>query len=385
MKRIIYILLSIILLILVISILINPVILFLAKRQLNNIFAESTVVIKGCRLEPLHQLSLEGIEIKREPAYDFKIKEIKIEFHIFSLFKGKITRLFLKEAEVRADLPEKNLSEFSKLLNLDPEKRALLMDSLALSDLNFNLKFKDLEAKAVISAELNLKEQLIDYLALKLDYLTSLGWYLENASLKATQILPSEYLDIAEIKFGKIGIKKIKAKATLEEQNLFLDSLSADFLGGKIEGDLAFKIDTDFQYAANLNFINLDGDTFVKTLNLGEKFNLSGRLGGTLNLRGNGSGIEAINGDFSANEPGGVLTVKDEQYLKDVARNSNQPLEILLESFKNYHYNKGVMSLRLDGGNLVMDIVLNGQSGKFNLKVIIHDFKLNEAATYGMK
>ncbi|MDD2689762.1 MAG: YdbH domain-containing protein [Candidatus Omnitrophica bacterium] len=378
MKRIIYILLSIALLVLITGILINPVISLLAKRQLRNIFSKSTVVIRECTFKPFHQLSLGGIEIRRRPFYDLKAKEIKIGFSIFSLFQGGITKLSLSQPQVTVDLPEDNLSEFAKLLNLNSEKRAFMINSLALSDLNLNLRFKDLQAKANISTELNLKEQLIGYLALSLEYLTTPQWHLKNASLNATQILPSDYLDIAQVQFGKIGIKKIKAKARLEEKNLHLDSLSADFLGGKIDGDMTFKTDTGFSYAANLNFINLDGDTFVNDLNLGEKFNLSGKLSGTLNVRGRAGEIEAINGDFNADEPGGVLTIKDEQYLKEIARNSNQSLEILLESFKNYHYNKGAMNLHLEGRDLVMDVALNGPSGKFNLKVIIHDFKLSE-------
>lgn len=378
MKRIIYILLSIALLVLITGILINPAISFLAKIQLENIFRRSTVVIKGCTFKPFHQLWLKGIEIRGTPDYDIKAKEIKIGFSIFSLFQGKITTLSLSGPEVTVDLPGDNLSEFGKLLNLDSGKSSFMADSLVLSDLNLNLRFKDLEAKANISTELNLKKQLINSLALNLEYLTTPQWYLANASLKAAQMLPLDYLDIGQVKFGKVAIEKINAKARLEEGNLLLDALSADFLGGKVEGNLAFKTGAGFKYTAGLNFKSLDGDIFVNELNLGEKFNLNGKLSGTLSIKGSAGGIEAINGDFRADDPGGVLIIKDEQYLREVARNSSQPFQILLESFKNYRYNEGAMSLHLDEGNLVMDIVLNGPSGKFNLKVIIHDFKLSE-------
>ncbi|MDP2911079.1 MAG: hypothetical protein Q8N76_01950, partial [Candidatus Omnitrophota bacterium] len=61
--------------------------------------------------------------------------------------------------------------------------------------------------------------------------------------------------------------------------------------------------------------------------------------------------------------------------LENVAKQSNQPLDIIVESFRNYNYNNGMISLGMESGNLVMDIKLDGKAGKRNLAVVLHNFK----------
>lgn len=375
-RRLIIILTGIVLLIAIAVILINPVILFLAKRQLGSIFINSDVVIGRCDLSPFLELNLKNIEVKKDPAYDFRIKEARIEFSVFSLLRMEVPRISLKEVTIMTYLPHDNTSEFSKLLNIKPGKRFSLPGSLMLSDSILDLNFKDLKLKASISVELNLRNRLIEYVDLKVDTIAGNGFYLKGGSLKAVQMSPSEGLSIGQIEYGKFKVKEIHAEARLEDKNLFLSSLFADSLGGKIHGDLNLRIDKDIQYAADLKFINLDGEIFVKEFDLGEKFSLSGRLRGKIALEGRGAELETMRGDFNADEPGGVLSIRDRRYLEDIARNSSQPLDVLIESFTNYRYNTGLIKLYLDRKDLVTDILLNGEAGKFNLTVTIHDFKL---------
>jgi hypothetical protein len=71
-----------------------------------------------------------------------------------------------------------------------------------------------------------------------------------------------------------------------------------------------------------------------------------------------------------------MLTIKDSGYLENMARSSGQSLDILVESLKNYHYNSGVAKLSLERNNFIFDIFLEGETGKRNLKVTLHDFNL---------
>jgi hypothetical protein len=110
--------------------------------------------------------------------------------------------------------------------------------------------------------------------------------------------------------------------------------------------------------------------------NLNEKAEISGKINGTLVLEGKGSNIKVISGNFTTAEGGGVLTIKDNDYLKKMAAKSGQSLEILMESFRNYHYNIGVIKLSLNDGNLILDVALEGEAGKRNLNIRLHDVKL---------
>jgi hypothetical protein len=75
-----------------------------------------------------------------------------------------------------------------------------------------------------------------------------------------------------------------------------------------------------------------------------------------------------------------MLTITDDKFLNNVAKSSGQSLDILVESFKNYHYNTGVMKLSLERGDIVFDIALEGEAGKRNLSIVLHDFKLGSIA-----
>jgi hypothetical protein len=126
----------------------------------------------------------------------------------------------------------------------------------------------------------------------------------------------------------------------------------------------------------NLEFSGIDLNAFVHDFKLNEKVDLNGRMEGVAVLKGKGLNFTVLSGDFTANAPGGDLTIKDKSYLEKIARGSGQSLDILVENFKNYHYNKGVMNLSLVEGNLILDIALDGEAGKRNFTVTMHNFNL---------
>jgi hypothetical protein len=49
---------------------------------------------------------------------------------------------------------------------------------------------------------------------------------------------------------------------------------------------------------------------------------------------------------------------------------------MLVESFKNYRYNTGILKLSLDKGNLIFDITLDGEAGRRKLDIVVHGFSL---------
>jgi hypothetical protein len=83
-----------------------------------------------------------------------------------------------------------------------------------------------------------------------------------------------------------------------------------------------------------------------------------------------------LSGSFSTLTPGGTLVIMDAKFLENMARNTQLPLELLVEDFKNYRYNTGLLSLGLEDNNIILKVALEGEAGKRNLNVILHDFKL---------
>jgi hypothetical protein len=97
-----------------------------------------------------------------------------------------------------------------------------------------------------------------------------------------------------------------------------------------------------------------------------------------MTVTGRGADIHILDGDFSAVDPGGLLEIKNEEFLKNIARNSQQPLDIVIASFKDYHYNVGALRVALEKSDLVFDAALDGETGKRNINITLHDFLLRK-------
>ena len=89
-----------------------------------------------------------------------------------------------------------------------------------------------------------------------------------------------------------------------------------------------------------------------------------------MHFEGKGAALTALSGDFAAADPGGILVIKDDTMLKNVAASSGQPLDLLMESFKNY--NKGLVKLGLAPDGIVFGIDMDGETGKRNFDIVWH-------------
>ena len=56
----------------------------------------------------------------------------------------------------------------------------------------------------------------------------------------------------------------------------------------------------------------------------------------------------------------------------------HQPVDLLVESFKDYRYNVAIMNLSLENNNVMLRISLDGATGKRNLNVVLHDFGIKK-------
>ena len=273
MKKFIFILLIIFcIFILFFSIFSKQIILFFVKKQLANLFRGSAISIRACTFRPFSGLAFYDVEIKDEPIYKLKAKEINIHW-----------------------------------------------------DANFG----------------NLRGEV----------------YLE------------------QVQYQRLTIKEIKGSLGLEDKGIVLTPLSMQLLGGEARGSVNFS-PSKLAYQAEFNFSNLDLRELVRDFELAQSFQATGRLGGRIVLSGKGIELKILDGDLSATEAGGTLNITDKAFLENLARYTKQSFDILVESFKNYHYNIGRLNLSLDKGNLVFEAALDGEAGRRNLNIVLHNFKL---------
>jgi len=117
-------------------------------------------------------------------------------------------------------------------------------------------------------------------------------------------------------------------------------------------------------------------EQFIRDFKLQEKFFMDGELNGSILLKGKGTDVQVVDGNFTASPKGGMLIIKDARFLENIARRADQPLDLLVESFRNYHYNTGIISLSLKEDDLILGMALDGETGKRDLNITLHDFTL---------
>jgi hypothetical protein len=184
-------------------------------------------------------------------------------------------------------------------------------------------------------------------------------------------------VSIKAFEYEKFKAQNIKAKLRWEGKYIYLDSLTAQSLKGTVDGRGKTKLGVPLKYVLYLNFTNLDLGRFVEDFELMDKFLLTGLLNGRVTLVGTGKNIHILNGNFTSLLSGGDLTIKDTRFLENMALSSKIPTNLVVDSFKNYHYNKGLVRTFMDHGDLGFNVTLEGDGGKRDLKVILHNFSLN--------
>ncbi len=357
----------------------NPFIIFLAKKQLKQIFKGSVVSIKSSVFNPFSSILLRDIEIRRMPYYEIRIKEVVAGYSVPSLFKLTILSAQIKEASVKIDLGKKDavdlmaryLEEMSKR-----EKSRLKLKMVSVSGLGVKLNSADLSLQAKADLDIDPSGAVLKSVRLGVASLTYRGVNLSESSLFAAEGSGEGKLHIKKVKYNKFSIEEIGSKAGLKDNVLSLEGLRGRLFDGDISGNAALELKEGIGYRFEIGFSNLDLERYIKDAELEKELTLTGRLTGSLTIEGKGPVLSLINGSFSASEPGGTLTIKDDRVLKNMARKSGQSLDILVEGLKDYHYNVGKTKLLLDGRDLVWQSNMDGEEGKRNFTVVVHDFKL---------
>ena len=376
MKRIVFLFLVAAVLIIISAVFLSAsFVKFIAVKQLKSIFLGSEVSVGRAKLSPFRKLALFDIRIKKDKVYEFKLKEAGVIFSPQTLLRKRISTAYFKDAAIRIDLGSNSIVDFAKHINLSSPS-VFLVVGLEVSDLSMDLRSKEASLEGKLSLVLDLLKQELESCDIKISAMDSLGVHVENAVLKVRQGWASGELRIPQVRYDKVKIDEINSAVSLKGKELSFSGLRAQLFGGTAKLEARVLMDADPEYAAEVEFNELDIEKFVKELKIEDKFSMTGKLSGSVSLKGKGADIRLIDGNFSAGAEGGMMVVRDETVLKNMAKASDQPLDILMESFKDYHYNTGVMKLGKAQDDLSLDIALDGEKGKRNLMVTLHDFSL---------
>lgn len=351
----------------------KPTLLLIVNKQLQKIFKESSV--SDLRLTK-DFIEFRGIEIKEGVSYDFKIKEARIYYALNSILDKKIGKVLFNEVSVKFNMGKNGLPRlypFSAETSGVSSKFSIA--KFEATNISLDLTRGDIKIKGNVSLGLDIPTNMVDYIRLNISSLTTNLFQLEGLILNVIQNQDEGEFYIKAINYNKLKIGDVVGKSGLKGNILNISPILVSFLGGNVKGGFNISLDQDMNYNLKLNSQSLDVKRFVDDMEFNEKFDMTGRLDGEFSLSGKGQDIKDMKGYFNTDSNGGILVIKDKTFLENVAKQSNQPLDKLVESFRNYNYNNGMITLGMESGNLVLDMKLNGLTGKRNLTVVLHDFK----------
>jgi len=312
----------------------KPILRPIINKELQKIFKESSVA--DFRLTK-DFIEFQGVKIREKNSYDVKIEKVRVYYKLRSILKKKIEKIEAFNA------------------NLDFNKPGI-------------------KIKAIASIQVDIPAKIIDYVKLNISSLDTNLFQAEGIILNAAQGRDTGEFYIKAVNYNKLKIGDVSGKAGLKRNIFNINPMLVSFLNGNVKGEFNISLDEKMNYNLRLNSQSLEIKKFVDDMKLNEKFDMTGRLEGTFSMSGMGQEIKEIKGDFHTDSSGGILIINDKTFLENVAKQSNQPLDIIVESFRNYNYNKGTVKLSAETGNLVLDLKLEGASGKRNLQVVLHNF-----------
>ncbi|MDD5254494.1 MAG: YdbH domain-containing protein [Candidatus Omnitrophica bacterium] len=354
---------------------VKQLVLGLVKKQLSAVCPGSSVVIAGLKLRPFTEVVFSGIELSKKGVYRITCKEAGVNWSPVLLLRGKIKMVALRNTEVLVSLGDKSILSLKDSFRLPAGPKAgFALASVSLENMKLDIGASDLVLRGEFSAKAGLGTTLSGALNLRAGEIEASGFKVKNVLLEIKENAPGA-LFIEEAGYNKAKIRALKSPVAFEDNALAFDDISADFLGGNVRGKARFSFDAEPRYDAEVKFSSLDTAVLAYDFELNEKVELTGKMSGTLKAQGTFKEISLLSGSFSADAPGGVLTLKDTSYLQGVADASQQPLDIVIESFRNYRYNTGIAQVSLEEKAVKLEAHLAGEAGKRSWTVVLHDFQ----------
>ncbi len=181
-------------------------------------------------------------------------------------------------------------------------------------------------------------------------------------------------LTVAGITQQKLKLSGLSARAQLSGGSIRFSAVEALLAGGRVTGSMEVLFTSPVSYRADLAIVLMDLAVLAKDLEFEAKVALDGRVDGHVTLSGDAQDIRRLTGELNGTAKGGNLIIHDRATLENLAKNVNQPIELVESAFKEYHFDTAAAALGLDGNDLGLKIHLEGVKGKRDLEVELHDF-----------
>ena len=337
-----------------------------AEKAIEGALPGSRVSVAGCSFPAVGDVRFSGITIERSGVYSVLVNEADV------FYRG---RPALRLTDVNAELklpksPAKSVMAFLPKVRVASSKPFFGRVELQRADVKVLTRDVSFSGSVSFSADLDAQELVA--IDLRIFSLDAVGVKIKGAAIIASRETGS--IEAEEVSYGRMLIAGITGKARLIGKTLAAEDVKGKVFDGTVTGKLQLLLSLAPKYAASLTAQGLSMSEVVKDLKVSDKVDMTGSVGGVMNIAGLGRGITEVTGSFLSDASGGTLVVKDESFFRTIAERTKQPLDIIKGSFKDYNFKEGKVELVSEDNNLVMMLYLEGDQGKRSVRVTIHDF-----------
>lgn len=326
----------------------------------------SRVSVAGCSFPSVGEVHFSGIAIERSGVYSVFVNEADVSY------RGR-PALRLTDVNAELKLPKstaKSVTAFLPKGSAVPSKPFFGRVELERSSVKVLTRDVSFNGSISFSADLDTRELVA--IDLRIFSLDAVGVKIKDAAIIASRETGS--IAAEEVCYGRMLLAGITGKARLIGKTLTAEDIKGKVFDGTVTGKLQLLLSSAPKYAASLTAQGLSMTEVVKDLKVSDKVDMTGSVGGVMNIVGLGRSVTEITGSFLSDASGGTLVVKDENFFRAIAERTKQPLDIIKGSFKEYNFKEGKVELISEGSDLVMMLYLEGDQGKRDVRVTVHGF-----------
>ena len=312
----------------------------------------------------LHELRLSDAQ------GEFSAASAMIRFTLPGLLNRRVEELILTDVEARLVTPEEPMPKLS-FGGSDAKTPGFTLRHLEIKGLTLDLKTRDLSAAGTVSFSRDLRASEFKYLDVRIPK-AEIGPVSLQDITAISGADGAGRLDIGEISYQKWKVEAIRAPFKLSPNSLALSLETAEWLDVPLRGEGMVDFFPEPRFRVKILTDPLPVPEILAAFEWDKKVSVSGALSGTLEAEGTFSKLTKLHGQWDSQNQGDLVIV-DQTLLERLAASSKQPLSIIKASFEKYHYNTGRIALSLDEGSVRLGIGLEGEAGKRDLEVNLHD------------
>jgi len=212
-------------------------------------------------------------------------------------------------------------------------------------------------------------------LDIRLGLLTFFNRTVPKISLNGCSIVlssPSAKIkELIEMPSPGAGAMFIVDSLEINELDLEIHTSDCD-LSAVVRSDASVKKDIDYSAAVKINSNDLG--LLPKCFDASKKVGIKGKMSGEIALAGKDLRLTSVKGEFATTGPGGIIEIKDEEFIRMLAERSKQPVDMIRDSFKYYNYTAGTLEVSRDADSILLHLKMDGKQGKRDLTVALHGF-----------